>query len=327
MKDNNTKKKKWSSYLRLVVWVLLIQFILMNVSAFLYAGKLTKFSSVASIKNQSPPKNIFSKTWRLFIGKDLSKAIVTAKPVYSYETVLLKTKDNLTLEAWYVKTDSVSKGTVVLFHGLNNSKSSNINESNEFRFMGYNVMLVDFRAHGNSEGNTTTIGWKESEDVKLAYDWLIQKGENKIFLWGFSMGSVAIIKAVAENKLNVAGIILEMPFGSLHQHMKGRAPTFGFPKQPFGLLVTFWTGIRRGFNGFSFDINKYAAQINCPVLYQWADNDIYVTKTEAETLFNHFSSTQKKMVVYENAVHASLAQQNITKWRIEVEEFFKHPIK
>ena len=295
----------------------------MNVSAFLYAGKLTKFSSAAFVKKQTVPKNIFSKTWRLFTGKSFSKAIVNAKPVYSYETVLLKTKDNLSLEAWYIKTDSVSKGTLVLFHGLNNSKSGILNEANEFRFMGYDVMLVDFRAHGNSEGNITTIGWKESEDVKLAYDWLVQKGKSKIFLWGFSMGSVAVIKAVAENKLNVAGIILEMPFGSLHQHMKGRAPTFGFPKQPFGVLVTFWTGVRRGFNGFSFDINKYAEQLNCPVLYQWADKDIYVTKTEATTLFNHIGSKQKKMVVYENAIHASLVQQNIIKWRIEIENFFK----
>jgi len=199
-----------------------------------------------------------------------------------------------------------------------------IQESNEFRYMGYNVMLVDFRAHGNSEGNITTIGWNESEDVKLAYDWLVQKGENKIFLWGFSMGSVAVLKSVAENNLKVAGIILEMPFGSLLQHMKGRAPTFGFPKQPFGVLVTFWTGVRRGFNGFKFNLNKYAEQLNCPVLYQWADKDIYVTEKEAETLFNHIGSRQKKMVVYENAGHGSLVQQNSTKWRIEIEEFLSN---
>ena len=314
-------KKKWSSYLRLILWVLLLQFILLNISAFLYAGKLTKYVSRAESAKQTTPTNIFSKTWRLFTGKKFSKAIVNAKPVYSYETILLKTKNNLVLEAWYAKTDSTPRGTVVLFHGLNNSKSMSIQESNEFRFMGYNVLLVDFRAHGNSEGNTTTIGWQESEDVKLAYDWLVQKDENKIFLWGFSMGSVAVLKAVSENNLKVAGVILEMPFGSLLQHMKARAPTFGFPKQPFGVLVTFWTGVRRGFNGFKFDLNNYAEKLICPVLYQWADKDIYVTKTEAETLFNHIGSKQKKMVVYENAIHGSLVQQNITKWRIEVEGF------
>jgi uncharacterized protein len=320
MPDKNTKKK-WSSYLRLILWVLFLQFILLNVSAFLYAGRLTKFVDRAEAVKQKNPTNIFSKTWRLFTGKKIGKAIVNAQPVYNYEPVILKTKNNLALEAWYAKTDSVAKGTVVLFHGLSNSKSMSIQESNEFRFMGYNVMLVDFRAHGNSEGNTTTIGWNESEDVKLAYDWLVQKGESKIFLWGFSMGSVAVLKAVSENNLEVAGVILEMPFGSLLQHMKGRAPTFGFPKQPFGFLVTFWTGVRRGFNGFKFNLNKYAEKLNCPVLYQWAVKDIYVTKTEAETLFNHIGSKQKKMVVYENAIHGSLVQQNITKWRIEIEGF------
>jgi len=323
MPDKKTKKK-WSSYLRLILWVLFIQFILLNISAFLYAGRLTKYVSHTEASKQTEPTNIFSKTWRLFTGKKFSKAIVNAKPVYEYETVLLKTKNNLTLEAWYAKTDSTPKGTVALFHGLNNSKSMSIQESNEFRYMGYNVMLVDFRAHGNSEGNITTIGWNESEDVKLAYDWLVQKGENKIFLWGFSMGSVAVLKSVAENNLKVAGIILEMPFGSLLQHMKGRAPTFGFPKQPFGVLVTFWTGVRRGFNGFKFNLNKYAEQLNCPVLYQWADKDIYVTEKEAETLFNHIGSRQKKMVVYENAGHGSLVQQNSTKWRIEIEEFLSN---
>jgi pimeloyl-ACP methyl ester carboxylesterase len=68
-------------------------------------------------------------------------------------------------------------------------------------------------------------------------------------------------------------------------------------------------------------LNNYAEKLTCPVLYQWADKDIYVTKTEAETLFNHISSKQKKMVVYENAIHGSLVQQNITKWRIEIEGF------
>ena len=48
---------------------------------------------------------------------------------------------------------------------------------------------------------------------------------------------------------------------------------------------------------------------------------MYVTKTEAETLFNHIGSKQKKMTVYDNATHGSLVQQNITKWRIEVEGF------
>jgi len=319
-------KKKWLSYLKLVFWILLIQFVLLNVSTFLHAGKFTKFYDPAALKDKTPPKNIFSKTWRLFTGPRYAKPVVTSKPIYNYGTVILKTTDSLNIEAWYVQVDSAAKGTVVLFHGLLNSKSDLINEANEFRYIGYNVMLVDFRGHGNSDGYTTTIGYRESEEVKLAYDWLQKKGEQHIILFGTSMGAVAIIKAMAENEMNISGVVLEMPFGSLHQHMKARAKTLGFPKQPFGAFVTLWTGIRRGFNGFKLNTYQNAEKVNCPVLFQWGNNDHLVPKAEAENIYQHIGSKQKKFVVYENGVHSSLLQQNITQWRIEVEGFLK-PLK
>jgi alpha-beta hydrolase superfamily lysophospholipase len=320
--NTKTNRKRWPSFIRLVLWVVVIQFILLNISAFLHAGKLTSFYNAASLKDQDEPTNIFNKTWRLFNGKKYTKSTDNYKPVYNYETVILKTKNGLNIEAWYAKTDSAAKGTVVLFHSLGNSKSKVLPEANEFRYMGFNVMLVDFRGHGNSDGNTTTIGYKESEEVKLAYDWLIKNGEREIILWGTSMGAVAIIKAIADDSLKVAGAILEMPFGSLHQHMEARARTLGFPKQPFAVLVTFWSGVRRGFNGFKLNTYKNAEKLNCPVLFQWGNNDHLVSKAEAENIYRHIGSKQKKFVVYENGVHSSLSQQNTTQWRSEVENFF-----
>jgi alpha-beta hydrolase superfamily lysophospholipase len=316
-------KKKWVYYFRVLLWIFIIQFVLLNVSAFLNAGRLTKFYDPATLKKESPPKNVFSKTWLLFTGPKYAKKEDNFLRDYKYETVSLKTADGKDIAAWYAKTDSASKGTVVLFHGLGNSKSSLINESNEFRYMGYDVMLVDFRGHGNSSGYTTTIGYRESEEVKLAYDWLINKGEKKIFLFGTSMGAVAIIKAMAENKMQVAGAIVEMPFGSLHQHMKARAKTLGFPKQPFGILVTFWTGVRRDFNGFKLNTYKKAEDVSCPVLFQWGNNDHLVPQAEAENIYHHIGSKQKKFVVYEGGVHSSLLQQNISQWRMEVEGFLQ----
>jgi len=316
-------KKKWRYYLRLLLWIFIIQFVLLNISAFLHAGKLTRFYPTSAANATVPTKNIFAKTLRLFTGPKYAKPADKLQRDYKFQAISFKTNNGKNIEAWYAKTDSVPKGTVVLFHGLANSKSSLIRESNEFSYLGYNVMLVDFRGHGNSDGYTTTIGWYESEEVKLAYDWLQKKGESKIFLWGFSMGATAIIKSIHDYDLKPAGVILEMPFGSLHRHMKGRAPTLGFPKEPFGVLVTFWAGVRRGFNGFNYNTNRFAEKLNCPVLYQWADKDIYVTKKEAENIFNSIASTKKKMITYKNAVHGSLVIQDITQWRMEVEGFLE----
>ena len=315
-----TNRKKLPSFVRLVLWVLIIQFVLLNISAFLHAGKLTKFFDAASVNTQAEPKNIISKTWRLFNGRKYAKPIDDTQP-NGFETINLKTENELDIEAWYANTDSVSKGTVVLFHGLANNKTSLLPEASEFRFMGYNVLLVGFRGHGNSGGNTTTIGYRESEEVRLATQWLKQKGEEGIILWGTSMGAVAIIKAIADDSLQIKAAILEMPFGSLHQHMKARARTLGFPQQPFAVLFTFWSGVRRGFNGFKLNTYKNVERVTCPVLFQWGNNDHLVSKAEAENIYRHVASKQKKFVVYENGVHSSLSQQNITQWRIEVERF------
>jgi uncharacterized protein len=321
--QNPKPKRKLPTIIRWVLWVLLVQFILMNISAAFYANKLTYLEKELPKAEAKSPGNIFRKTWKLFTGPTLYRSPVTEMPVFPFDTVLLKTDNGTYLDAWYGKTDSTAKGTVLLFHGVTSNKSAVLAEANEFRYMGYNTLLVDFRAHGFSGGSRTSIGIKEAEDIKLAYDFISAKGEKKIFLWGISMGAVAIAKAIADYELKPAGVILEMPFGSLQQHLKGRARTLGFPAQPFGFLVTFWMGVERGYNGFKHRTARYAKKIQCPVLVQWGAEDSYVLRNEAELVYNAVTVADKKLVIYEGAGHESLAQRNTEQWRTEVGGFLQ----
>jgi alpha-beta hydrolase superfamily lysophospholipase len=316
-----SSKRRWPSIIRWILWVLLVQFILINISASLYAYRLTHFYNDSTLLRYKPSSNIFAKTWKLFTGPKLGKAILEGSPDFRVETIVFQTVDGTRIDCWYSKTDSSSRGTVVLFHGLTVNKLAVLSEANEFRFMGYNVLLVDFRAHGNSGGNTSTIGYRESEEVKLAYDWLIQKGEQHIFFWGSSMGAVAIPKAIAQYSLKPLGIILEMPFESMQSHLKARARILGFPQQPFAFLVTMWIGIERGFNAYKHQSTSYLKKINCPVLMQWGVLDNYVLRPEAERVYDAISSKEKKWVIYENAGHESMLRTDPLKWRIEVGDF------
>ena len=260
----------------------------------------------------------------MFAGQRLPKSVVEEFPAFSFDTTILKTRKGLTIEAWYSKTDSVSRGTVILFHGLTMNKGRVLMEASEFRFQGYNVMLVDFRAHGNSDGSTTTIGFRESEEVKLAWDNILQRGGKNIFLWGTSMGAVSIAKAIADYAIKPSGVILEMPFATLQSHLRSRARSIGFrgfPEKPFGFLVTCWVGIERGFNGFNFQTSDYAKKITCPVLLQWGALDHNVLKWETDKVYNAISSSNKKLVIYELADHESLLQKDPLKWRLETEKF------
>jgi alpha-beta hydrolase superfamily lysophospholipase len=318
---NENTKRKLPSLVRWILWALLIQFMLINISAAFYAYRLTHFYTDPSLRIYQPSTNIFTKTWKLFTGPKQPRSVITETPGFPFDTVTLKTAEGISIDAWFSKTDSIPKGTVILFHGITANKSVMINEAYEFRYWGYNVMLVDFRGHGNSGGNTTTIGFRESEEVDLAYNYIKQKGEKNILLWGSSMGAVVVAKAIADYDLHPSGAILEMPFQSMQTHLKARARLLGFPQQPFSFLTALWISVERGFNGFNHETTNYAKKITCPVLMEWGMYDIYVMKDETVKIYNAIASRDKKLVIYDQAGHESLLQRDPKKWREKVESF------
>jgi alpha-beta hydrolase superfamily lysophospholipase len=313
MKDKKVSKKT----VRILKWigsVLLVQLILINISAAFHAYRFTHYYDDDKVRDQpfSQGKPIL-RTWRMMTGKKLAKSLIQYYPTIPYDTVLLTTANGKKLEAWYMKADS-AKGTVILFHGLGSNKGNVLGEAFEFNSFGYNTMLVDMRAHGNSEGIISSIGYKESEEVKLAYDHVLKKGEKNILLWGMSLGAVIISKAIWQYDLKPQKIILEMPFDRLQDHIRARARISGYPGEPFGFFVTFWTGLEQGYWGYGHKTSRYVKNINCPVLLQWGSSDEYVMKEETERIFASISSPKKKLEVYDGAGHGPLVSGNQSQW-------------
>jgi uncharacterized protein len=297
-------------------------FVLINVITAFHAYKFTHFYDAGEVTVKDwKQKTGWEKTSEiLFGGKAIKQQ--NEKADSTTETFYLTTSDNLKLEGWYNKADSAI-GTVCLFHGHGGKKSGNNMEAAAFRKMGYNTLQLDLRAHGNSQGNTCTIGFYEGEDVKLAYDFIKNKGEKNIVLWGISMGAATITKAANDyTGLKPAKIILEMPYGSILQATEGRIKMMGLPAEPLGRLVTFWGGTEHGFWAFNLKPAEYAKKINCPVLLQWGAKDPRVSKKETDAIYANISA-QKKLVVYEDCVHESLCKKENEKWVDEVSGFLK----
>jgi len=307
--------------LRRILKVLLILFILLNVVVIFHAYKFTHFYNYGEVTvKPASHKTGWEKTKEILFGFNTSKR-PDSIPSGQFETIYFTTKDNLKLQAWEFRVDS-AKGTVIMFHGHGSNKGAILNEAEGFRKLGYNTILLDFRAHGNSEGNTTTIGYKETEDVKLAYDHVKASGEKNIVLWGISMGAATISKAVHDYQLQPSKIILEMPFGSLPDAVRGRIKMMHLPAEPLSTLLTFWGGTIRGFWAYNFKPQDYVKDIKCPVLLQWGKNDPRVTEKETKELYANITAP-KKLVVYENSGHESLCKKERDKWMAEVTAFLQ----
>ena len=297
-------------------------FLLFNIITAFHAYKFTHFydRSEFSLK-KSEEKSGWDKTKEILFGINAVKKKNSVNPDSGFQKVYLKSSTCPKLETWYIRVAN-SRGTVCLFHGHGGTKSDVFEESIVFRKSGYNTLLVDFRAHGSSEGNTCTIGYDESEDVKLAYDYVKSKGETNIVLWGISMGAAAISKSIEDYQLRPRKIILEMPFGSITEAAEGRIKMMGLPGQPLATLITFWGGVEHGFWAFNMKPSQFVKKINCPVLLQWGKNDPRVTEHETNEIYNNITAA-KKLVVYENCGHESLCKKENEKWTNEITAFLK----
>ncbi len=305
-------RTKW----KVLGWFIIAQLILINISANFYAYRYTHFYKY-SVQSQQG-SNIFSKTWNLFSGPVIYKNF-SGEPWQGYERDTLSTASGIKLESWYYHSDS-SKKCVIFFHGVTSRKDHFKDEAAVFRSWGYNVLLVDFRAHGNSEGSSTSYGVKETEEVDAALKWSLRNGNKKNIIYGSSMGAAVVLKAASEG-IMADGVIADCPFGSLKEHFKARAKSLGFPSEPFASLVTFWVGVQQGYNGFGHDVKEYAKKIHCPVLVQLGDRDHLVNISEPVTIYRNIPFADKKLVTYKGADHHSFLRTHKMEWENYVREF------
>ncbi|MBS1513015.1 MAG: alpha/beta hydrolase [Bacteroidetes bacterium] len=305
--------------LKRILYFILFFFLLINIVAINQAYHLTHFyehGTVTPVEEQT--KGFWGVLGVALIGLKQEK-LVGEQPDSAYTSIQLKTKDSLTLAGWYIRVPN-AKGTVALFHGHGSEKSANLSQSNFFNELGYSTLLIDFRAHGQSQGNTCTIGYREAEDVKLAYTYIKNLGEQHIILYGISLGAATVTKAIADYHLTPDKVILEMPFASLNETAEGKMRQAHLPAEPFGALLTFWGGAINGFWAFDMQPKEFVKQIHCPVLLQWGRKDPGVSESEIKTIFNNIPAP-KKFVVYENSGHENLYDNEPEKWEANVEEF------
>jgi uncharacterized protein len=240
-----------------------------------------------------------------------------------YTTQKIPVSSTEWLETWLIPAQNgASKGTIILFPGIGDSKGKQLLPiAQKFNSLNYDTLLVDFLGVGGSSGNTISIGMREAKDVALAFNYA-QKSQLKrpLILDGISMGSAAILRAVAKENINPDAIILELPFARLLNALGSRISARGIPSFPIAEMSVFWGGIQHGFNAFDHNPVDYASQVKCPTLLMYGKLDRWTTKTDIDRIFQNLNGT-KKLVEFPNAGHDLLVTVDPEYWQQTTEDF------
>lgn len=273
-------------HIKKILWLFLTLFILGNIIVYNHAYRFTHFVEGNGEKRKKPEELSFGeKLEAVFFGVSIPKPINKETPQRPYTTIDLQSHKKL--KAWLIEIPQ-HKGVVLLCHGYSGSKSGVLNYAEEFNKKGYTTLLLDFMGNGDSEGYQTTIGVKESRDVKVAYEYLkTQYPQDSMILFGSSMGAVAIMKSVYDFDIKPDKLILECPFGTMRQTTQTRFTAMGLPAFPFADMLMIYGGLQNGFNAYSHKPTEYAKSISIPTLLMCGAEDKRVSKEETKVIFEN----------------------------------------
>lgn len=287
-----------------------LSFVALNVVAFNQAWSMMHFTTGGSRTSSPEGLALLEKARVAMVGVRLPKPVNNIDPSFyrlPFETVRFGGATGTELEGWFIP-HAQSKGIALLAHGYGACKASLLREASAFNQLGYAAFLFDCHGSGGSEGSVTSIGVREADDVADAFAYVGKRfPTGRRILFGQSMGSAAILRAIAVHGIEPAGVIVECPFDRLLSTAENRFHAMGLPAFPAARLIIFWGGVQLGFNGFRHNPADYARDVHCPVLLLQGEKDTRVTLEQARNILDNLAG-EKTFVTFPDVGHQSLVR-------------------
>lgn len=226
-----------------------------------------------------------------------------------YEPVDFRASDGLILRGWYIPGTEKRepRKSIILCHGQMANKWDMLPLVPFLHEEGYSLLIFDFRAHGDSDGDICTIGFDEVKDLEAAVKCLQeQKRSEWIGVLGMSMGGSAAILAAANNAA-IEAVVADCPFASLKETIydicrRDRLPVLG---GWLGIQMCRW---RFGMKVEEVNPERVIEKLSPrPVLLIQSVHDSIVSIRQTQSLFEAAREPRQLWMV-ENAAHVQAFQ-------------------
>ena len=207
-----------------------------------------------------------------------------------YERINIIAADEVILSArLFVPEKGDGEKSVVLCHSQHSCGEKDFEkEMAVYKNQGYNILVIDQRSYGKSDGKLSTSGAIESYDTVFWCKWLdLRFGTGcPILIHGKGMGAFAALVAGANSELpqNVTDIVADSAYESIYKLFSDSAvEKYGFLSK---LIIPTVNMLCRSFAGFDmrdFDLKKFVKKIKIPVLYINVDKKIIEKTAKAVT--------------------------------------------
>lgn len=236
----------------------------------------------------------------------------------------LMSADGLRLHAtWFPQGEC--KKIVICFHGYTSQGMKDyLGLSGYYLKNGYSMLLVDERAHGESEGKYIGFGCLDRIDALKWINWVLRKcGEDvEILLHGTSMGGATVLMMSSlELPAQVKGIVSDCAFTSPKEVFSHVLKSmYHLPAFPVMNISDF---LNKRLAGYGLDECNAAREVKkakVPILFIHGSGDTFVPYSMCETMYENCASSKKKLII-EGAAHAECYYKDTDAYENALTEF------
>lgn len=269
-------------------------------------------------------------------GTDWSKHMpfIEERKEYMYaqphEDVYCRSFDGLKLHGVYFPGEKKNK-LVICFHGYTSEGMKDYSGlSGYYLKHGFRMLLVDERAHGQSEGKYIGFGCLDRQDALQWITWAIEEcGQDvQILLHGISMGGATVLMASGLTlPEQVKGIVSDCGFTSpkyVFTHVLHSM--YHLPAFP---LIQISDYVNRKKAGYGMDECNAAREVQkatVPILMIHGSADTFVPCDMCEEIYANCSAPKKKLIV-EGAAHGESYYKDTDAYEKALTEFIEERMR
>jgi len=251
-----------------------------------------------------------------------------------YEQVAFRTADGLTLHGWFIPAASTEgsspdfgavgcRATVLVGHGYPFDKA-NILSHVLFLHARFNLLLVDFRYFGESEGVYTTAGLLETRDVEASVAYLKERTDvdpQRIGAMGFSMSAAAFILA---RHPDIRAIVADSSYASL-EDLAGRQFFFlpGPTKWPLVALTKLYARLLLGVDVETAAPAQVVRELTAPLLIIHGEADAQIPVEHARQIYAHADPARTELWIVPGADHGQAHAIEGHQYEVRVRTFLE----
>lgn len=223
------------------------------------------------------------------------------------EPVFIQSFDGLRLAGHLLAADRPSEKLAICFHGYTgNSVTDNATIVPFYHKLGYHVLVVDARAHGDSEGEYVGFGILDRRDCRAWTEWAVERFEGRcqIVLHGTSMGAATILMASGGPLPNAKAIVADCPFTcpwDVFSHILHTQ--YHLPEFPVLYAADKLCRTKAGYGFRDCSADQEVSKSKIPTLFIHGQADSFVPPYLGQRVYNACTA-EKQQLLIPNAGHA-----------------------